>query len=316
MERLSIVRWLASLLLLSACSDGDPSSCHVDRVADLPLLANVRPMVEATLDGKPVAVLIDTGGAISAVSQSAADNFSLRTTDQYMSIGGVGNVERAPVVILRNLVLGNGYARDREMPVLQNLPRKVNGLPFLGIFGADFLSNYDVDIDVPGHRFRMYTLSSCGPQIAPLDPPYFELPFQIDVTKINIDIQLNGALLHAIFDTGAETTLITQGDAMRAGVQRADLQKDPFHHHHGDAHNEIDLWLHRFGRLEVGAESMNNFRFTVGDPETEQTILGADFMRFNRIWISYPRQTLFIQPNFKNPVVHQIDAVPSNRLVK
>ena len=316
MRHLSIVGWLAGLLLLSGCADGGPSSCHISRVADLPLLPNVRPMVAATLDGKPVAVLIDTGGATSAVSQSAADGFSLPMTDRSMLIGGIGNMERAPVVVVHSLVLGGGHARDLELPVLQNLPDKVDGLPFLGIFGADFLSNYDVDIDVSGRRFRMYALSDCGPRIAPLDPPSFELPFQIDATKIDIDIQLNGALLHAIFDTGASMSLVTQDDAVRAGVQRADLGKDPFHRHRGDAHNELDMWLHRFGHLVVGAETMNNFRFTVGDPETAQTILGADFMRFNRVWISYPRQTLFIQPNFKNPIVHEIDAPPEAKPAK
>ena len=233
-----------------------------------------------------------------------------------MWITGVGNTERAPVVAVHNLVLGNGHARDLELPVLQNLPSKVDGFPFLGIFGADFLSNYDVDVDLPGRRFKMYKLSDCGPRIAPFDPPYFEIPFQIDATKIDIDIRLNGAQLHAIFDTGASKTLVTQDDAVRAGVQRADLQKDPFHRDRGDAHNQLDLWLHRFGRLEVGAESMNNFRFTVGDPETAQTILGADFMRFNHVWISYPRQTLFIQPNFKNPIVHEIDAPTGGPQVK
>ena len=316
MRRLSVAGWLASLMLLSGCSDGGPSSCQIGRVADLPLLRDVRPMVEATLDGRSVAVMIDTGGATSAVSQSAADAFSLSPTDKSLFIGGVGNVERAPVVIVRNLHLGNGHARELELPVLQNLPSKVDGLPFLGIFGADFLSNYDVDIDMPGRRFAMYTLTDCGPHIAPFDPPFFELPFRIYETKIDIDIHLNGALLHAMLDTGAALTLVTQDDALRSGVRRADLRTDPFHRHQGDAFNELDMWLHRFGRLEVGPESLNNFRFTVGDPETEQTILGADFMRFNHIWISYPRRTLFIQPNFKNPIVHMIAAPPGDALVK
>jgi predicted aspartyl protease len=315
MTRLSIAGWLTCLVLLSACADDGPASCRVNRVADLPLLPNARPMVTAMLDGKPVAVLIDTGGAISAVSQSAADSYDLVGTDRYMTIGGVGNLERAPIVRVSNLGLGNGHARNLELPVLQNLPSKVDGIPFLGIFGADFLSNYDVDIDMPNHRFAMYTLQNCGP-IAPLDPPFFDLPFKLDDTKIDVDIHLNGALLHAIFDTGASITLVTQDDALRAGVHQADLLKDPFHRHKGDAHNEIDLWTHRFGQLDVGSESMSNFHFSVGNPEIEQTFLGADFMRFNRIWISYPHRTLFIQPNLKNPIVHLLAATPDDKSAK
>ena len=304
MRHRPIAAALAGLLLLSCCAEGGPSSCHIDRVADLPLLPNPRPMVAATLDGQRVAVLIDTGGAMSAVSQSAADRFELSSTDRSVLITGVGNTERAPIVTLHNLGLGNGHARELELPILQNLPSQVDGIPFLGIFGADFLSNYDVDVDVPHHRFAMYTLRDCGPRIAPFDPPVFAVPFELDGTHVAIDVRLNGAVLHAIFDTGAARTLVTQDDALRAGVSQADLQKDPFRRHHGDAHNELDMWLHRFGRIEIGDEAMSNFRFTVGDSELPYTLLGADFMRFNHVWISYPHRTLFIQPDLKNPIVH------------
>ena len=156
-------------------------------------------------------------------------------------------------------------------------------------------------------------MRDCGSEIAALDPPVFKLPFQLDETKIDIDVRLNGALLHAALDTGAPLTLVTQDDALRAGVKPADLRRDPFHRHQGDAFNQMDMWLHRFGRLDIGDESMNNFRFTVGDPDIAKTLLGGDFLRFNRIWISYPHRTLFIQPNLRNPIVHLIAASPGDR---
>ena len=41
---------------------------------------------------------------------------------------------------------------------------------------------------------------------------------------------------------------------------------------------------------------MNNFHFDVADIEGGTTLLGRDFLRFNRVLISYSRKTLFIQP--------------------
>ena len=312
--RLSIAGWPACLLLLSGCADGGPSSCHVNKVADLPLLPMpaARVMAAATLEGKPVAVMIDTGAAISAVSEAAADSFALGATGRSMIINGVGGPEMAPIVSLHDLGLGNGRARDLGLPVLRNLPSMSGDRPVLGLFGADFLSNYDVDIDMPNHRFAMYRIQGCGSEIAPLDPPVFKVPFHLDETKIDIDVRLNGAPLHAILDTGAPVTLVTQDDALRAGVNHADLRKDAFFHRKGDAFNQMDMWVHRFGRLDIGDESMNNFRFTVGDPDTAKALVGADFMRFNHIWMSYPHQTLFIQPNLKNPIVHLTAASPGD----
>lgn len=306
MGRRSFVGWLAIVLLLGGCADsGGPASCRVDRVADLPLLPNARPMVEAKLDGTPVALLVDTGAATSALSLAAVDRFGLGSTDRTLLIDGVGGFERAPVVSVHELDLGGGHARDLELPALRNLPVTVAGLPFLGIFGADFLSNYDVDVDVPGRRFRLYTLHGCGAHIAPLDPPFYEVPFRLDDLDIGIDIRLDDAELHAILDTGASRTLVTRNDAVRAARAGLDLGGDPFHARTGDAHNQLDTWRHRFGRLEIGAETLNNFHFDVGDTDGGKTLLGNDFLRFNHVWISYPLHTLFIRPDFRNPMVRE-----------
>ena len=58
----------------------------------------------------------------------------------------------------------------------------------------------------------------------------------------------------------------------------------------------IETRRHEFASLEVGDERMNNFRFEVATLATGRTLLGRDFLRFNRVLISYSRQMLFIQP--------------------
>ncbi len=298
---------LLSALTLAGC-DGGPQLCRVDKLADLPLLAGRRiPAVQASLDGRKVVLFIDTGAAMSIITRSAADRFGLygRADDGSVMVRGIGGTVFAQLATIHRLGLGHGIAREITMPVVGELGGPVEGMPVLGLFGADFLSNYDVDIDVPGHHFAMYALRGCGTAIQPVDGPYFEVPFHLDATKIELDLKLNGRPVRGFLDTGATRTLITPDDARRAGVNEQALSEDHVGHAVGIDASPLDARLHRFGSLEIGAERMNNFPFVVADADIDDMILGDDFLRFNRVWISYPLQRLFIQPAAHDPMVRQ-----------
>ena len=181
--------------------------------------------------------------------------------------------------------------------MLSGLPASLQGLPVLGLFGADFMVNYDVDIDVPHHHFALYSLHECGKRIEPFDPPYFEVPFQLDNTAIKLDLKLNDTTLKAQLDSGASITTITEEDARRAGVTKTLLASDPADTRLvGVDQHPVSAHRHQFGSLEIGNEKMSNFHFAVADISTDNTLLGADFFRLNRVWISYSRGILFIQP--------------------
>lgn len=295
------------MLLLAGCSEGGQQSCRVDVAADLPLLANTRvPAVKASLEGQDVVLFIDTGASTSSVSSSAADRFALHggIPGRSVMLEGIGGLTLAPLVTVRHLSLGNGHAHDLELPVVPvGLPTSVEGMPVLGLFGGDFMANYDVDIDVPKHRFAMYSLHQCGKRIEPFDPPYIQVPFHLDGTAIKLDLKLNNTTLNAALDSGAAITSITEEDARRAGVTKTLLASDPANTRlMGIDHNPVRAHWHQFGSLEIGDEQMRNFHFAVADMATGTTLLGADFFRLNRVWISYSHEILFIQP--ANHVMH------------
>lgn len=284
----------ACLCWLAACSDG--GGCRIDRPADLPLIKDARlPAVQATLDGRKVVVLIDTGARVSVVSREAADLFALPLVEnRFTLLSGINGTIQAPVARIGRLGLGSGAAHDLELPVAGRFGRPVDGLPVLGLFGADFLSNYDVELDVPSQRFAMYRLRGCGGRLQPFDGLAFDMPFDLVDTKIVLDLRLDGAPIRGVLDSGAMGTVITQDDARRAGVGASDLLADRPARMIGIDMNPLAGRLHRFASLQVGAEQLRNIPLAVGD--TPRTLLGDDVLRFNRVWISYPRHLLFIQP--------------------
>ena len=292
---------LSSLLLavvLAACTEAGTGtqSCRIERVADLPILPEAHlPAVRAMLEGEPVVFYIDTGAALSTLTQSTADHFGFRGASALrMRMAGIGGLVEAPVVIVRRLDLGHGVARDIAMPVVGNLGPPVQGLPVAGLFGADFLSNYDVDLDLPGHHFALYDLRRCPGAIQPLDASAFQIPFSLENTRIDLKVRLNSHPVDAALDSGAMGTLITQDDAAQAGVTRQALDLDPSGIAVGIDEARLRTRRHRFETLEIGDETMRNYRFAVAD--TDLTLIGDDFLRANRIWISYSHRQVFVQP--------------------
>ena len=310
---------LMSACMLAGCSEGGPKSCSVAVAASLPLLTGTRmPTVQASLSGQKVALLIDTGASTSMIAPSAADRFGLDGGENPRSVTleGIGGATIAPIVTVRHLELGYGHAHDIDLPVGTTMQGDIQGLPLLGLFGADFLSNYDVDIDVPQHRFAMYHLRECG-SIQPFDGPYFEVPFRLDGTAILVDLKIDGTPVVAQLDSGASFTTITQDDADRIGVTANLLSADRIRRRMiGVDTNTVEGTVHRFGSLEIGDERMNNFRFVVAPIATDHTLLGDDFLHFNRVWISYSLKRLFIQPAFGNRLVRldpATGAAPASR---
>lgn len=297
--RAALLVMSALAALLAGCSDAGTQTCKIGLVADLPLVPGTRlPAVEATLDGQKALVYIDTGADLSVISRPAADRFDLRAGPEggLVRISGIGGTVNAPVVKVPRLGLGTGVAHELELPVAGDLGGPVQGVPVLGLFGGDFLSNYDVDLDVPGHRFRMYRLQSCGSSMHPLEGPAFSVPFTLDNAKVVLDLKLNGKPVTGFLDSGATHSLVPISLARQAGVAAADMKADRIAGTRGIDENTIDARVHRFGSLEIGDETMKNFRFGVVDTDVDDMILGDDFLRFNHVWISYPLKRLFIQP--------------------
>ena len=297
---------LALTLPLLGCGGEDGlKTCRVDTPASLPLLPVWRPAVEARLNGTRVVLLVDTGAQISMITPTAAEHYGLAADPDRppMWIQGVGGTELAPVVTVHRIELGGGRARDLDLPVASSLTGSIGGLPVFGLFGADFLSNYDVDIDVPGHHLALHSLRGCGARILPFDGA-FEVPFRLEDTAIVVDLKVNGVPVTAQLDTGAPRTLVKQSDAERIGVTgealAADRQSGRRVH---ETFEEVNERVHRFRSLEIGAETMNNFPFNVARIGTKYTLLGDDFLHFNRVWVSYPLRTLFIQPAVGNKMV-------------
>ncbi len=292
---------LLCLPLLAACARSPhadaPAACTVQRVAEVPLQVRHGFLtVPATIEDKPVTMLVDTGAERTMVTPATVESLRL-DRDRYRrtTLYGTGGAAVSANAKVQSFGFGGYEVSDQSYAVGSLGPQQ----PESGLVGADWLSLFDVEIDVPRHRLALYQEQGCEGRYIPWHGPY--VAFQHVRPQGRrlwvLPIRLEGHPLTAILDSGANTTEITEAAAARMGIGHALLARDPEGHTIGVDQTDIATYRHRFSDMEVGADAFASVVLSVGAvqvPEADM-LLGADYLRSRRIWLSYATQQVFIQ---------------------
>ncbi len=290
---------LAVLLLLSACAAVDtPEACRITRVAELPIrMVGNFPLVEVQINDKPARLLLDTGAETIVVGEGAFARLGLEHdyTSSSFSIGlgarGANWPSQAVKVVLGTLAL-------KPAPVLvAHVVWPLRGQDEVdGLLGSQALSAYDVDIDMAQGRLTLNEPRRCpnGP------PPFAGHATTLHATgnrlyRLAIPLRVDRFDLSAIVDTGANRTFL---DARRVGLTAEDLAKDRTGRATTADPVGLVVHLHRFSQAQVGGEKIENPTFVVGQPQEAafDALLGSDYWRTHRVWLSYAGRTVTIGP--------------------
>ena len=291
---------LLCLPLLAACAGphaDTPLTCSVQRVAEVPLtLRDGFLTVGASIDDKPVTMLVDTGTERTIVTPSTVEALRLdRDRHRNTTIYGIGGASFGANAKIQSFGFGGYEMLDQSYAVGPLNPHQ----PENGILGADWLSLFDVEIDVPHHRMALYQAEGCEGHYIPWHGPYTDLE-HVHVQGndlLNFPVQLAGQPLTALLDSGANATQITQSAAARLGVDDAAMAHDPASQSVGIDQTRLSMHRHRFPEMVVGAEHFPSVVLPVGAVQVPDAdmLLGADFLRSRRVWLSYTTQQVFIQ---------------------
>jgi len=299
-------RPLPALLLLAtlaACADAPPPGpvargCTIERATTV-ALRNARNFMLApvSLDGRDTLFVVDTGAEASTVTPQAAEALRLPTDQRHGSVLlGIAGPFHTPNVRVRSFALGEVVRADQSLGI-GRMPSFPPSVPTVaGLLGADVLSAYDVDLDLPNGRMALYTPRGCagfvpwpGAVAVPLARTRSGLAF--------VDAVVDGVTVRALLDTGARTTLLARATAASLGVSQAALAHDPQRVGIGIGLGNIDVRTHRFGELGLPGAMQRNVAANVADihlPGVEM-LLGADYLGARRIWISYSTGRLFLR---------------------
>ena len=274
--------------------------CGTIRLAEtsVAILGN-QPIVRVFANSTAVLLLLDTGAEATVLTPAAAQRIGAqhaRAEGGRQMHGLTGDIPTGELE-LRNLTIGGVEVPRRRVRV--GPIEIVNALsgPLDGVLGADILHSFDIDLDLPGRRMILYRGQSCAAASPAWGQPYARIAAgRSPSNRLFFSVQLDGRRISALFDSGAQFSVLSMRIALALGVNEAVLARDPPVTVSGADGEQLSAHAHRFFRLEVDGEVIRNAEIDVTEISLNEAdlMLGIDFLGSRRVWISYGSQQLFL----------------------
>lgn len=273
--------------------------CKPRRQAELPIvfLGNL-PLVNVTVNGAGATFLLDTGAERTIMVAAAAKRLGVDAHYEYprrmRSLDGAVSSGDAR---LHNLGLGGTALSDFRVLVGSVSLPGLGGRPLDGLFGADFFSSFEVDLDLAHARMTLHERLACAIAAPPWSEPFAAIPVNRSLhDHLFFPVTLDGHRFAAFIDTGAESSAVDAGAALALGVSGAALNHDPVADLRGAGSELVKSRAHRFARLEIGGETLRDRVIVVTNLRLQDAdlVLGVDFLRSRRVWLSYASHQIFL----------------------
>lgn len=296
-------RWLP-LLLLAGCTATSPApgpqACTIEKSAEIPVsLERGFVSAPAEIEDKPVTLLIDTGSETSLVTPSAMAALRLQPDPhRRTTLEGTGGAITTQNALLPSFGIGGMEMLDQSTAVGRLPNPQSTAVNAYGLLGADWLRDFDVEFDLPHRRMALYRVQGCGNDDVSWSGQKVSIPAQIYRSGLIIlSVELDGQPITAILDSGAATTLLSETAAARIGVGSSPLDRSGASI--GIDGTPLTMRQHRFAQLRIGTISYPAPLINISSVHLPMAdmLLGADWLRGNRVWISYETHRITIQPN-------------------
>ena len=256
--------------------------------------------VNAVMNGRRAALLVDTGCPFTLLDRSSARKVGLgvQETKNYI-VGVLGNGEHYGISKLTTLGMGNCTFQNVPVEVADESELNVYARPHLdGLFGAHEMSKFGIIIDCA--RQMMYvnpkgSSSAVSQRLAQFlaGRGFTRIPMRFDPgNHLEIEAAVNGHPLRLIVDTGASTTLLSASAASAAGTSLS-----PLYSARGEGIGHVQE-LTLGGNLTVhNAEVMvGNVAKMVG-----AGLLGEEYLSWNFGIVDLGGMNLYLRPPEQGP---------------
>ena len=159
-----------------------------------------------------------------------------------------------------------------------------------GLLGMDFLTNFDVEVDLRRGAGVLYQARNC-----PSGRPdwversnVLKIPAETRSGTLMVETELDGLKLVAQVDTGAEGSIVSREVAKKLGITDAMLKVGQPTVVHGVSEKDGEMWPYRFRYLRLGSEVVRAPTLSVADlPSTAgDMLIGLDVLLNRKLWIS------------------------------
>jgi predicted aspartyl protease len=320
----------AALATPLAVASSASASCQMIQNADLDVrFSNNRPLVEASINGKPVWIEVDTGAYSSVLFTGAAERLGLSkysTGNRLSGVGGAVDVMRTDIA---EFALGKAKVKNFGMNIAGgvNIRGGVRGddRPIVGLLGRDFLGLGDLELDLAAHKMRILTFKDCGSRSLAYwtdAPSFVEMGRSRTFTQeaFHFPLTINGYPVRAMLDSGAVTTVVSPAVAAHAGVAQADFKEAG--RGAGIGNKTVVRYKATFSNIDLGDEKIKTAELAVTDLGGREEgpsigtrtgggglpmLLGADFLHSHHVLIASSQDRIYFTYN-GGPVFNQVSS--------
>jgi len=292
---MSPIRPTLALLVALACCGAAGSvradeACRLRRVASVEaFVADGRPLqVAATVAGIGTRLVVATGVRYSLLSHAFARRAALPIEDVHAPPYGAQTQDVTAIFFLNakindafgasdgqfsertrvpQLRLGTARSDDETFVVSPSGGDGTDGGP-VGVFGADYLSSYEVEIDPAAGRLNLYDHDHCPGRVVAWSAAYGAVPLHLDLEsrRISARVELDGIPLDAEIDTGEAGTTLSLAAASRSfGLGAGSDRLVPAEPVAGLDGRHLASWSARFRTLTLGGVIVHDPQIAVTD---------------------------------------------------
>jgi clan AA aspartic protease (TIGR02281 family) len=285
------------------------------KLATLPITyTGLQPIIDGTINGTPVKMLLDTGAQQTVLTRDLAEKLGLTLRhSSRIGIGfsGVSTEYRARV---DNMSIGAINGNRIDVIVAWDTANLPSGV----LVGADFLFQRDVEISLSSLEIKFYEPlepSACSEAfLAYWDPNAAVVPLAMGPPRDRrptFTVEVNGQRLRAIVDSGAQVSVIDLAAAARAGITPRTAGVVAMPSMRGVGNHRVASWTAPIESFLIGNEMIRNTSIVISDlwgsaladsnniqtaeslREQPEMYIGADFLRAHRLLIALSQGRLY-----------------------
>jgi predicted aspartyl protease len=261
---------------------------------------NRAPMVTVSANGHSVTLILDTGAERTVLTPAVAERIGAQRPriEFQRKMRGIGGDLPTHEVELRSFAAGEVPIPWRRVLVAPVAITRVFPTPLDGLLGADVLSDFDIDLDLPRHQMTFYQKQSCPTAAPDWAGPYTAISTGLSLGEhLFFPVRLDGHRIFAVVDTGSQITALSTTAAQALGLSEGLLARDRPVTIQGAAAEVLASRVHRFTKLEVGTMVVRDPEIIVTDLKLSDAdlVLGVDFLSSRRLWLSYGSHRIFLQ---------------------
>jgi len=179
-------------------------------------------MIEMNVDGVDLTMIIDTGGTNTVVMGNGIAAAGLTPiSGGPMEVHGVSGSTAIEFYEVDSLTFGDQVWRNPRLVGMRNANNpSLTNQSIEGVVGVDLLNDFVIEFDQTDGRFRLY--DSIDSLRSGLDG-WRALPLRAYMSGLTVvDVEINGAPVTALFDTGASRNLLNPEAGVAAGYAEGD----------------------------------------------------------------------------------------------